>query len=197
MNDWSRFNRSDTHPILPNCRSESSTASLFLPLDQHHQIDIEFASLSQRFGSTCHGKYWTFIVGYTPAVEIASQTSSGSATLRFETSENPQLTHYDLIVPKDWSPIQLQLRVGRRNGLQRGSDRIGYGRIVFPHHTYHRTGLVSEFSPHSHWCRKKWQEQAGYDPQHRTAVHFIEVSVALRSDKHYGNPTTHDFCLSA
>jgi hypothetical protein len=59
-----------THLVLPHGGSETPAPGLFLPFDEHDQIHVEFASLSERRGGTGHSEDRALVVGNATAVKI-------------------------------------------------------------------------------------------------------------------------------
>jgi hypothetical protein len=63
-----------TYLVSPDCWGKAFTARLFLPFDEHNQIDIELSSLSKGGGRTSYSQNGTFVVRNTSSVEVAVPT---------------------------------------------------------------------------------------------------------------------------
>jgi len=63
-----------TYLVSPDCWSKAFTARLLLSFDEHHQVDIEFPSLSKGGGRTSYSQNRTLIVRNTSSVEVAIPT---------------------------------------------------------------------------------------------------------------------------
>jgi len=63
-----------TYLVSPDCWGKAFTARLFLPFDEHNQVNVEFSPLSKGGGRTSYSQNGAFIVRNTSSVEVAVPT---------------------------------------------------------------------------------------------------------------------------